>query len=83
MADNALVEGAIWDTIDLRRSVILDTGIVWIIWIGVWKILRCAEDSEQPESAETARFNNLVGQPRRRLEDWAEALGGGKSRVGK
>jgi hypothetical protein len=35
MADNALVEGAIWDTIDLRRSVILDTGIVWIIWIGV------------------------------------------------
>jgi hypothetical protein len=30
-----LVEGAIWDTIDLRRSVILDTGIVWIIWIGV------------------------------------------------
>jgi hypothetical protein len=81
MADNALVEGVIWDTMDLRRSVILG---IWysIVWIDAGEMsLRCAKDAE-PAAVECGdgALTILWGS---RGVDWAEALGDIKSRVGK
>jgi hypothetical protein len=64
MADRALVEGAICDTMDLRRSVIVKLlcteDLVFEDYRGD------AQDVELDAECGDGYFNKLVGQPRRR-----------------
>jgi hypothetical protein len=64
MADKALVEGAICDTMDLRRSVILS--LLYMEKLMSEADRGDAQDVELDAECGDGCFNKLVGQPRRR-----------------